>query len=190
MSKISVFSAKCEPIKTWNDEGKRWLKHCSCTKRNHVKTKQQEKAQEEFNEAKLVKALWDLNHDIESAQSTSKMEIEFSKFLKKRLKTFCPNKYVIDTTNHPAFMPAHPSHFINNSEQSKVGIVKTEQVRIGMVRASTTGSVSSEQVNIGSINNSEQAKIEQVNVGSTNNSEKLKLALSGQVPLRLSVQNK
>ena len=86
--------AKCEPIKTWNDEGKRWLKHCSCTKRNHVKTKQQEKAQEEFNEAKLVKALWDLNHDIESAQSTSKMETEFSKFLKKRLKTFCPNKYV------------------------------------------------------------------------------------------------
>ena len=219
MSKINAFSAKCKPIKTWNDEGKKWLKHCSCTKRNHLKTKQQEKAQEKFNEAQLVKALFDLNHEIEFSYihlSTSRMEEEFSKFLKKRLRTFCPNKYGIDIINHPAFTSAHPSHFIfpdpsghipntgeetNNSEQAKVGIVKAEQVRIGIVRASTTESVSSEQINIGSINNSEQAKIEQVNVGSTNNSEQAKIGIvrastteivsSEQVNIgRLTIQNK
>ena len=102
MSKIDSLLAKCKHITTWDEEGGEWLRYCPCTKRNYVKTKQQKEAQEKMNEAKLVEALYDLNHEIEFSYihlSTSKMEREFGKFIKKRLRVFCPNKYQVNIQN-------------------------------------------------------------------------------------------
>ena len=140
MSKINSLLAKCKHITTWDEEGEEWLSLCPCTKRNYVKTKQQKEAQEKLNEAKLVKALNDLNHEIESSYRhlpTSMMETEFSKFIKRRLRVFCPNKYQVSITNMKALdltewslCPDPPRHISNpgdvtdNSEQEKIDLSK------------------------------------------------------------------